>query len=60
MQTYYFRRFGETDAQQHRNLHTNKGFSIEMHAYRIIKRSVVKFTTSQIAKIAIHFSTNLN
>ena len=47
----------ETDDQQHCNLHTNKGFSIEIHAYRIIEHSVVKLTTSRIVKIAVHFST---
>ena len=46
----------ETDAQQHYNLHTNKGF-IEIHAYRIIEHSVVKLTTNWIVKIAIRFST---
>jgi len=39
-------------------LHPNKGFGIEIHAYSIIKHSVIKLTTSQILKIAIRFSTN--
>ena len=41
----------ETDTQQHCNLHPNKGFDIEIHAYRIIEHSVVKLTTSRIVKL---------
>ena len=48
----------ETDAQQHCNLHPNKGFGIEIHAYRIIEHSVVKLTASRIVKNAIHFSAS--
>jgi len=47
----------ETDAQLHCNLHPNKGFGIEIHAYRIIKHSVVKLTTSRIVKITNFFSS---
>ena len=35
----------EIYAQQHCNLHPEKGFGIEIHAYRIIETSVFKLTT---------------